>query len=205
MRSLTLLALLLALPFAPASAAEDFSGAWVAWLCPQGMQRESGKCANFVLELHQKDDQLCGAHFFSTAGAERIDEGMAPSITGEITNGTANIIAVSTRTSAPVRVRVEMKRSAGGLQWQRLENPAGDFLLPQSTRLTKSKSKTLFAPVFEHELKAACASAFTIAAEKARAQAPAAPADARPLQENKDQARAAGGGAGAATPSPEKQ
>jgi len=205
MRFLTFLALLLALPLAPASAAEDFSGAWVAWLCPQGMQRETGKCSNFVLELHQKEDQLCGAHFFSTAGAERIDEGMAPSITGEIANGTASIIAVSTRTATPVRVRVEMKRTASGLQWQRMENPAGDFLLPQSTRLTKSKSKTLFAPVFEHELKAACASAFTIAAEKARAQAQAAPADGRPGSENKDQARTTAGQATAAPASPEKQ
>lgn len=165
--------------FAPLShvfAADDFSGAWVAWLCPGDAQRDSGRCSNFVLELHQKGDQLCGAHFFSTAGAERIDEGMAPSVLGRIANDTANAVAVSTRSGAPVKVRVEMKKTGGGLQWLRLENPAGDYLLPQATRLSKSKSKTLFAPVFEQELKAACSSVFVMAAENAAKKAQAAPA-----------------------------
>lgn len=167
--------------FAPLShvfAADDFSGAWVAWLCPGDAQRDSGRCSNFVLELHQKGDQLCGAHFFSTAGAERIDEGMAPSVLGRIANDTANAVAVSTRSGAPVKVRVEMKKTGGGLQWLRLENPAGDYLLPQATRLSKSKSKTLFAPVFEQELKAACSSVFVMAAENAAKKAQAAPAGA---------------------------
>jgi hypothetical protein len=167
MRRYTFIALLMLAPFTPALAGDsDFSGAWVAWLCPSGVQRDSGKCSNFVLELHQKDNKLCGAHFFSTAGAERIDEGMAPSLTGDVADGVANVIAVSTRAARPVRVRVEMKKVNGALQWLRLETPAGDYLLPQSSRLTRSKSKTLFAPIFEQELKAACSSAFTMAAPK---------------------------------------
>lgn len=168
MRLPTLAALFLLAPHVTASAeAADFSGAWVAWLCPKDVQRDSGKCSNFVLELHQKDGRLCGAHFFATAGAARIDEGAAPSLLGDIANGTASAVAISSRATPPVRLRVEMKMANGTLQWQRLENPPGDYLLPMQTRLTRSRNKTLFAPVFEHELKAACASAFTMAAERA--------------------------------------
>lgn len=178
MRLHSLLSLLLFAPLAPAFAADDFSGAWVAWICPSGVQRDSGKCSNFVLELHQKDDQLCGAHFFSTAGAERIDEGMAPSVLGEIANDVATVVAMSTRTTPPVKVRVEMKKSGGMLHWIRMEHPPGDYLLPKATRMSKSKSKTLFAPVFEQELKAACASAFVMAAEAAAKKSREAPASA---------------------------
>lgn len=183
MRLHTLLSLLLLAPLAPAFAADDFSGAWVAWICPNGVQKDSGKCSNFVLELHQKDDQLCGAHFFSSPGAERVDEGMAPSVLGEISNDVATVVAMSTRISPPVKVRVEMKKVGGMLHWIRMEHPPGDYLLPKATRLSKSKAKTLFAPVFEQELKAACASAFVMAAEeaakKSRAAAPSAAAPAQ--------------------------
>jgi len=174
MRFPALTALLMLAAVAPASAeTSDFSGAWIAWLCPGGVPRDSGKCSNFVLELHQQEGRLCGAHFFATAGAARIDEGAAPSITGEVDGGAATITAVSGRASPPVRVRAEIRLVNGALQWQRLENPSGDYLLPMSTRLTRSKSRTLFAPVFEHELKAACSSAFTMAAENARPKPPA--------------------------------
>lgn len=182
MRIAPLAALLLPAFAMPAFAQPtDFSGAWVAWLCPNGATRDSGKCSNFVLELHQKGGRLCGAHFFSTAGASRVDEGAAPSITGEIADDTASIVTVSGRASPPVRVRAEMRMVNGGLQWKRLENPSGDYLLPMNTRMTRSRSKTLFAPVFEHELRAACSSAFTMAEENAKAAAvkeesPAAPA-----------------------------
>lgn len=172
MRLFTLAALLLLVPCASSVADNpDFSGAWVAWLCPQGVQRESGMCSNFVLELHQSGGKLCGAHFFATAGAARIDEGAAPSVTGDVADGVASIVAISGRASPPVRVRAEMKMANGALQWQRLESPPGDYLLPLSTRLTRSRKKTLFAPVFEHELRAACSSAFTMAAENAARQA----------------------------------
>ncbi|HJV74506.1 MAG TPA: hypothetical protein VJ654_09815 [Noviherbaspirillum sp.] len=166
-RPFAFVALLLPYPFQASAAAADadFSGAWVAWLCPGETRRESGLCSNFVLELHQQENRLCGAHFFATAGAARVDEGGAPSLTGDIVNGIANIVVVSGRSTPPVRVRVEMKKVKGMLQWQRLDSPRGDYLMPLSTRLTKSRSKTLFAPVFEQELRAACSSAFTMAAE----------------------------------------
>lgn len=172
MRFATFAALLLLVPFAPATAAgSDFSGPWVAWLCPSGVTRDSGKCSNFVLELHQKDGKLCGAHMFSTAGAAQLDEGAAPSISGDIRDDTATVIAVSGRGTPPARIRAELKLANGMLQWQRLENPSGDYLFPMQTRMTRAKRKTLFAPVFEHELRAACLSMFTIAAEQARTKA----------------------------------
>lgn len=149
-------------PFATAASDSDFSGAWIAWLCPEGVQRDSGQCSNFVLELHQQQDKLCGAHMYATAGAARVDEGAAPSVTGAVVDGTASVVVVSGRSSPPVSVRVEMKKVNGMLHWQRLESPRGDYLMPLSARMTKSRSKTLFAPVFEHELKAACLSAFTM-------------------------------------------
>ena len=163
MRPFMLAASLLLSPYSIAAGNDDFSGAWVAWLCPGEAQRESGLCSNFVLELHQKENMLCGAHLFATAGAARVDEGGAPSVTGEIADGVARIVVVSGRGAPPVRVRVEMKKVNGMLQWQRLESPRGDYLMPLSTRLTKSRSRTLFAPVFEQELKAACSSAFAMA------------------------------------------
>ncbi|GAB3541610.1 hypothetical protein GCM10027343_12340 [Noviherbaspirillum agri] len=152
-------------PFASAANDNDFSGAWVAWLCPEGVKRDSGQCSNFVLELHQQQDKLCGAHLYATAGAARVDEGMAPSVTGDVANGIANVVVISGRSSPPVRVRVEIRKTDGMLQWQRLESPRGDYLMPLSARMTKSRSRTLFAPVFEHELKAACLSAFTMAGQ----------------------------------------
>jgi hypothetical protein len=175
MRFLFIAALLL-LPLPPAFADDqDFSGAWVAWICPPGVQRDSGKCSNFVLELHQKGNKVCGAHVFSTAGAERIDEGAAPSITGDIADGVARVIVISSRTGRLVRVPVEMKKINGALQWQRLQNPPGDYLLPNSSRLSKAKSRTLFAPPFEQELKATCSSAFTMADQNALQPAPPTP------------------------------
>lgn len=160
--------------------ADDFSGAWVAWICPAGVLRASGRCANFVLELHQKDGRLCGAHFFSTAGAERVDEGGAPSVLGEIDNGTATVAVTSTRAVPPVRVRVEMKKTDGLLRWLRLENPSGDYLLPQAVRLSKSGSKTLFAPLFEQALKAACSSAFAMADQQAARESQGRPSGDSP-------------------------
>lgn len=168
----TLLLLVAAAPATPAIAqTSDFSGAWVAWICPSGTTRDSGKCSNFVLELHQKEGRLCGAHFFANAGASHVDEGAAPSVTGDIADDTASVITVSGRAVPPVRVRAEMRMVNGALQWKRLENPSGDYLLPLNTRLTRSRSKTLFAPVFEHELRAACSSAFIMAEENAKAAA----------------------------------
>lgn len=173
MRFLTLVALLIFAPYSHAAGNDtDFSGAWVAWLCPSGAQRDSGQCSNFVLELFQKNDKLCGAHMFATAGAARMDEGAAPSITGDIENGAATIVAISSRALPPVHVRVEMKKLNGALQWQRLESPPGDYLLPLSTSLTKARSKTLFAPVFAQELKAACSSVFAVATERSSPQVP---------------------------------
>ncbi|GIZ52258.1 hypothetical protein [Noviherbaspirillum aridicola] len=164
----------------------DYAGAWQAWLCPEGLQRDSGRCSTFVLELHQKEGRLCGSHMFSNADASRIDEGGAPSITGESGGETAEVVLTSTFGKTPVQIRGELKRVGSALQWQRLDAPRGDYLLPQKARLTKAKKKSLFAPVFEQELQAICLSAFTMAEQNAARQQQSQTAPAPAQQPSKE-------------------
>ncbi|HEY8605778.1 MAG TPA: hypothetical protein VIM12_01530 [Noviherbaspirillum sp.] len=154
---------LLAAAFPARADTSDFSGAWQAWLCPEGVQRESGKCSTFVLELHQKGERLCGVHTFSTADATRVDEGVAPSLSGTMSDEVATVTVTSTFGRAPVPVKAELRRTGATLQWLRLDAPKGDFLLPQKARLTRAKKKSLFAPLFAQELQAVCLSAFNAA------------------------------------------
>jgi hypothetical protein len=173
MRLLMLLALL---TLGPGAAAADqnreLGGAWIAWLCPPGIQNDPGKCSSFVLELFQKQDKLCGAHVFATAGAGQLDEGAAPSLTGTITDGIAVVVVQSSRATPPIQVRVELSRVEDRLQWRRLEEPAGDYLLPLSTQLKKSRHGTLFSPIFENNLRAACAAIFNVPDDSGAPQAP---------------------------------
>jgi hypothetical protein len=167
MRLPALLLPLMLLPHPVSASNEVFDGAWVAWICPSGVERSSGQCANFVLELMEKDGKLCGAHMFATAGAARIDEGAAPSLIADVLNGSAAGIVISSLTASPIRMRVELTMDNGVLSWKRLESPPGDYLLPRNARLTKAKSRTLLAPVYEQELRAACSYVFNIAAREA--------------------------------------
>lgn len=139
--------------------AEDFSGVWTGWQCPAGQAPQSGRCANLVLELHQKQDRLCGAHIYATAGATQIDEGNAPSITGTVgANGIASVIVESNGLRNPVQAAVELSVAKGNLLWKRLDEPGGTYLMPQSMQLTRSKHGTLFTPTFEQQLRAVCSS-----------------------------------------------
>lgn len=156
----------------PVNGDGDFNGAWTAWLCPSGGRYDPNTCSNFVLELFQKQGRLCGAHLFATAGAGRLDEGAAPSVDGTIANGSATVVVVSGRGTSPVRVPVSLKIVNGVLQWRRLESPAGDYLLPLSTQLTRSRHATLFSAVFEQKLKAACSTVSSVAAESETPPAP---------------------------------
>lgn len=137
--------------------ANDFSGVWTGWQCPPGQSPQSGRCANLVLELHQRQDRVCGSHIFATAGATHIDEGNAPSITGSIGgNGIASVVVESTGLRQPVQATVELSLVKGKLQWKRLDQPGASNMLPQSMHLTRSKHGTLFTPTFEQQLKAVC-------------------------------------------------
>jgi hypothetical protein len=156
---------------ASALAAADFNGAWVAWICPAGVQYDPIKCANLVLQLHQKQDKVCGAHVFATAGARQIDEGGAPSLTGTVADGSAAVSVESGR-AAQLKVQVELKMTRGGLQWRRVENPEGDYLLPLSAQLTKSKHGSLLHPVFAQKLEASCAAVLNQSSAPAPSAAP---------------------------------
>lgn len=156
MRPTTLFALLLLSFHLPAVAESDFSGAWVAQLCPTNVEPESGKCSTLVLELLQREDRLCGSHMFATAGAAEMDEGAPPSFIGEVIGEAATAIAISGRGSPPPRLRVELEMQGETLRWKMLDKPAPGQLLPRSARLKRAKGKTLFAPLFAQELKALC-------------------------------------------------
>ncbi len=170
MRLTVLYALLMTSLSAMAADEGQFSGAWVAWICPAGTQYDPVKCANLVLELQQKHDRLCGAHVFATAGARQLDEGPSPSLTGIVSNGTAIVSVESGRASPPLKVKVEIKLARGGLQWRRLENPEGDYLLPLSAHLSKSKHGSLLHPVLGQRLEASCAAILNAAVNPAAAR-----------------------------------
>lgn len=153
----SLLALMLASAFPSMALANDFSGVWTGWQCPPGQSPQSGKCANLVLELHQRQERICGSHIFATAGATQIDEGNAPSITGTVgSNGIATVIVASNGMRLLVQANVELSLVKGKMQWKRLDQHGGTYLLPQSMHLTRSRHGTLFTPTFEHQLKAVC-------------------------------------------------
>lgn len=95
---------------------------------------------------------------FASAGAAEMDEGAAPSFVGTVAGSGATALVISGRGSPPARLRVELTmRDDGALKWERLDNPPGDYLLPRVATMTRSPRKTLFAPLFAHELQAVCA------------------------------------------------
>ena len=152
----------------------NFGGVWTGWDCPRGASPNSGKCANLVLELHQKQDKLCGSHMFATAGATQIDEGGAPSITGTAHSESANVTAESIVKGAQAPIKAELRLVNGRLEWKRTDDAGSGSLLPQAMKLTRSKHATLFHPVFEQQLKAVCSTILN-------ANANATPAAPRPM------------------------
>lgn len=141
----------------------DFAGAWNGWVCPAGVKSHPAKCANFGLELHQKADKLCGSHVFATPGAKELDEGGTPSLIGDVVNEVGFAAVVSGRSEMPTQLQVELKVIKNTLHWRRLDTPPGDYLLPKSAKLTRSKSKSMFAPLFAQQLQTACANVLPMA------------------------------------------
>lgn len=164
---------------ASAAWANDFSGVWTGWQCPPGQTPQSGKCANLVLELHQRQDRVCGAHIYATAGASHIDEGNAPSITGAVgPDGIASVVVASNGLRNPMQANVALSLVKGKLEWKRLNEPGDGYMMPMSMQLTRSKHGTLFTPTFEQQLKAVCSTvnfAPAAAPSAAPASAPAQP------------------------------
>lgn len=178
MRRSTALLLLMLAPYSLAASEDhDFSGAWTGWQCPSGLTSQSGKCANFVLEIFQRQNQLCGSHVYATAGAQQIDEGGAPSITGTVTDGVASV-TLDSGVVPPSQIKAEMRIANGKLQWKRLDSPEGNYLLPLSAQLIRSKHDTLFHPFFAQRLKAVCSTVGL----NAPAMNPAAPLPAPPAR-----------------------
>jgi len=154
MRFFLLFALvILAMPLAYAN---GFAGVWTAAVCPQGLKAEAGKCSQFVLELFEKKNKLCGSHLFATPSASLMDEGATPSVSGNVEDEAAVVSVLSSRSKVPGGVQAELKLSRGMLLWKRLDKPGRDELLPATAQFTRSRHKTLMAPVFAQQLAAAC-------------------------------------------------
>lgn len=139
-----------------AHAEGTFSGVWTASVCSRGVAAEPGKCSQFVLELFQKQNKLCGSHLFATPSASLMDEGAIPSVSGDVADATAAVSLVSNRSKAPGGVQAELKLSRGMLLWKRLDKPGRDELLPVTAQFSRSRHKTLMAPVYAQQLAAAC-------------------------------------------------
>jgi hypothetical protein len=153
----------------------DFSGNWTAWICPKGevsSQPDPARCSSFVLSLYQKENKLCGSHLFATAGATQLDEGDAPSISASIDKDAAHGTVQSRRGAAPVQLKVDLKLVENVLTWQRVDNPAGDYMLPRAARLRRSGKGDLFGAEFAQRLSSVCASALLVATTAAPSVAP---------------------------------
>lgn len=170
-----------------ARAEPDFNGAWVGWMCPSGVQRQSGQCANFVLEVLHKGDTLCGTHMVATAGASEVEEGVAPSFQATVIRADGAPATAEGEIRSVVRgnmLAMRMRLSAQGrvLLWERLDSPSGAILLPKSQQLTKAPRATLLAPVFEQELRNGCERVFQLAAARADAAVPGTDGSGAPAQ-----------------------
>ena len=151
--------LVLAASFPAARAAGNFAGVWTSAVCPRGVAAAPGKCAQFVLELYQKQNKLCGAHVFATPSADMVDEAVnpsMPSVSGDVEEDTATVSVASVRSKAPRGVEAELKLSHGMLLWKRVDKPAGNELIPVTAQFKRSHYKTLMAPVFAQQLAASC-------------------------------------------------
>jgi hypothetical protein len=133
-----------------------FQGGWAAWLCPRGVAHDPDKCSNFAVYLYAKDGKLCGAHTFASAGASRVDEGVAPSIVGTIVNSSADIEITSGRADPTITLHAQISHSQGRLHWRTLESKSGDYLIPTDAWLTRSKTP-VFSDEFAASLRSACA------------------------------------------------
>lgn len=188
-RILLFLSFAAVLPHADANG--NFAGVWTAAVCPRGVVAEPGNCAQFVLELFQKQNKVCGAHVYATAGASLVDETenpAMPSISGDVADDTATVSVASRLSKAPGGVQAELKLSHGKLLWKRLDKPGSNELIPPAAQFTHSRHKTLMAPVFAQQLSAAC-SLVAIPEEPAQQQpkeTPRTPDNAPPPEPRKD-------------------
>ncbi|MDO9216602.1 MAG: hypothetical protein Q7U14_04975 [Lacisediminimonas sp.] len=157
------------------AAGESLSGSWVGWICPQPGPANAARCSSFSLHLLQKGRRLCGSHLYATAGARQLDEGGMPSLLAILEDGKATGTVESVRKSPSVRIAVTLLLADGELQWQRLANPAGDYLLPDTLRMTRSRQGGLSQRSEQH-LSAACSAHLDMPTDKDKtAAAPKAP------------------------------
>lgn len=138
-----------------AAVAQQFAGDWVAWFCPANVKADPEKCSSFAVVLFEQRGRLCGSHSFATPRGARLDEGAAASIIGTTSKQTAAATIQSGRSGQ--QMRVQFRLSGDRVDWQRIDQPAGDHLLPVSARLQRAKRGSLFEESYVAEIEVACA------------------------------------------------
>lgn len=162
----------------PAAGADDLNGAWTGWVCPQRGVSDPARCSSFSLQLLQRNNRLCGSHLFATAGARQMDEGGLPSLLATMADGQATGTIESVRESPPVRIPITLQIEGDELHWQRTANPPGDYLLPGSIRMKRSRQAGL-SPLSEQRLSASCSAYLDMPTDPGPINPIAAPATPR--------------------------
>ncbi len=139
------------------AAQSDWDGAWTGYVCPQGSAVNPARCASLYLRLYSRNARVCGSHVFASAGAREMDEGGTPSIIASVQDKLARGTVQSIRATPALSIQLSMQLEDQALRWQLGGNPDGDYLLPRSLALTRSKQGGMLSPMFEQRLAASCA------------------------------------------------
>jgi hypothetical protein len=147
--------LLLLCACTPALAA-NFNGSWTGYVCPKPGMNDRARCSSFSIRLFERNGRVCGSHVFATAGAREMDEGGTPSLLATHDGDNVNGTVESARSSPPVRLAFTLAAADQELRWQLTNNPPGDYLLPRSMTMRRTRGSGLLSPLFEQRLSAAC-------------------------------------------------
>lgn len=149
-----------------AAAQDDWSGAWIGYACPQGTAANPARCASLYVRLYSRNAKLCGSHVFATAGAREMDEGGTPSVVAALDGKLAQGTVQSTRSAPAVTLGLTLQLNNGEMLWQRDPKPEGNYLLPRSLKLTRSKEGGMLSPMFEQRLASSCTAYLDVPPEK---------------------------------------
>ena len=130
--------------------AQDLSGTWESTICDK--RNPNRDCGGLTLVLVQQGKAICGRHSAASIGLSRLDEGEALSISGSAT-GRKAIVSVRSGRSGKLG-KVELLQSGSWLIWQLVDEPDGDYYLPEKAKLARVERNANDS--FVNEARAAC-------------------------------------------------
>ena len=136
---------------APLALAQDFSGTWQWTICDK--RNPSRDCGGLTLVLVQRGKAICGRHSAAPIGLSVLDEGDAHSVFGTA-SGRKAIVTIRSGRSGKVG-KAELLQSGSSLIWQLVDEPDGDYYLPEkgkSARVERNADDS-----FVNETLTACA------------------------------------------------